>query len=269
MRLLRIIVISVLVAVSLLFAYTKVSESIKGDSVAPTISCDTDVLEISVLDDENALLRGITARDAQDGDLTGEVRVAGVSKFIGDATVNVTYLVFDSDDNIGRLTRAVRYMDYTAPRVEISQPLVYKATESMILLDKISVLDCIDGDITNSIRVSDPTSTSRDEIYTFELLVTNSMGDTVEMELPLVWYNNNQSRPVVVLKSGLVYVQQGASFTPRDYLVRVEVGEETANKSDVKISGGVNTDAPGTYTVQYTYTHDGVEGIAILTVVVE
>lgn len=269
MRLLKIIVISLLVAVSLLSAYTKVSESIKGDSVAPAISCDTDVLEISVLDDESALLRGITARDAQDGDLTDKIMVAGISKFTGDATVSVTYMVFDSDDNIGSLTRTIHYTDYTSPRIEILQPLVYQATETKVLLDRISVMDCIDGDITSSVRLTSQESTSHEEIYIVGVSVTNSMGDTTEIELPIVWYTDNQERPVVVLKSNLIYLQQGSSFSPRDYLVRAENAEGAVNKSEVKITGGVNTDMTGTYMVQYSYTYEGLEGIAVLTVVVE
>lgn len=269
MRLLKIIVIVLLLVVSALFAYTEVTESMKGENIAPVISCDEDVLEISVLDDRSVLLRGVTAADAQDGDLTGEILVAGISKFTGDATANVTYLVFDSDDNIGSLTRTVHYTDYTVPRIEITQPLVYKASEPVKLLDRISVKDCIDGDITNSIRVSSPESTSHEEIYTIGLFVTNSMGDTIEITLPIVWYINNLDRPVVTLKSSLVYVQQGSSFKPRDYIARVENAEGAVNKSEVEISGGVDTATAGTYMVQYSYTYEGLEGIAVLTVVVE
>lgn len=269
MRLLKIVVIVLLLVVSILFTYTKVSESFSGDRIAPVISCDEDVLEISVLDDTSALLRGVTATDAQDGDLTGEILVAGISKFTGDATANVTYLVFDSDDNIGSLTRTIRYTDYTAPRIEVTQPLVYRASEPIGLLDRISVQDCIDGDITESVRVSSPEGTIHEEIYTIELFVTNSMGDTTEVRLPIVWYINNLERPVVVLKSSLVYLQQGSSFNPRDYLVRVEIAEETVNKSEVEISGSVDTAISGTYMVRYSYTYDGLEGVAVLTVVVE
>jgi len=269
MRLLKIIVTILLLVVTVLFAYTKVSESFSGASIAPIISCDEEVLEISVLDDSSALLRGVTASDAQDGDLTDEIMVAGISKFTGDATVSVTYMVFDSDDNIGKLTRTIHYTDYTSPRIEILQPLVYQATETMVLLDRIAVTDCIDGDITNSIRLTSQESTSYGDIYTVGVSVTNSMGDTTEIELPIVWYTDNQERPVVVLKSNLIYLQQGSSFSPRDYLVRAENAEGAANKSEVKITGGVNTDMTGTYMVQYSYTYEGLEGIAVLTVVVE
>lgn len=269
MRLLKILLIILLVLVALAFGVTEVSSRVSGTDDAPVISCDSDTLEISVNADRQVLLEGVTASDAQDGDLTPAIRISGISKFIDEATTNITYLVFDSDHNVGSLTRTIHYTDYVPPRLSITEPLVYSSSESITLLDRLLVEDCIDGDITDSLRVSTPVSASESAIYSVDVRVTNSMDDTLQLTLPLVRYPDNAQRPEVSLTDYLIYLEQGSSFSSRDYVAYVRTPDSIISKTEVRVSGGVDTSVPGIYTVRYSYVHNGLEGIAILTVVVE
>lgn len=274
MRLIKVLLIFTLVVVTALYGLTAFTQSISGKNDAPTISCSGDTLELSVKDDASALLAGVTAEDKQDGDLTSEILVSGVSKFLDIGTSTVTYLAFDSDHNVGSLTRTIRYTDYESPRFTITEPLIYKSNEEIQLLDRISIVDCIDGDITANVRVSSMESTTTDEVYTSMVQVTNSMGDSAEVTLPIVWQNNNADRPQVVLTDYLVYLSQDSSFNASSYLSYVNTTEGRGNRSDVRIEGTVDTATPGTYHVYYTYSYDVTEtyslnGIAVLTVVVE
>lgn len=271
MRSLRIVLIVILVAVTALFGITTISQSQSNKNEAPIIECGSDVLELSVRDDESVLLTGVTAKDAQDGDLTAGILVSGISKFtdISTATANVAYMVFDSDGNMGSLTRTIRYTDYTAPRFSLTEPLNYRSSESIALLDRLHVTDCIDGDITDSIRVSSLSSTTTEEVYSIQVQVTNSMGDSKDLELELFWQNDNVERPIVKLNNYLVYLSQGSSFNPSDYVSYVETASGVASKTLVNIKGTVNTSEPGTYFVHYSYSDGTVTGMSILTVVVE
>ena len=271
MRSLRIALILILVAVTVLFGITMISNARNTTGEAPVIECSTDVLELSVNDGESALLTGITASDAQDGDLTADILVSGLSKFTDPetATANVTYTVFDSDGNMGSLTRTIRYTDYTSPRFVLTEPLNYKSNDTIVLLDRLQAQDCIDGDITDSIRVSSLNSTSTDEIYSIDVQVTNSMGDSNELQLELVWQMDNEDRPIVKLNTYLLYLEQGSSFNPINYVSYAETSSGIASKTLVNIDSNVDTNEPGTYFVHYSYTEGTATGMSILTVVVE
>ena len=269
MRTIKMILIVVLVLVTAAFCLTNFSQSLTGANVGPTISCGSDVLDISVSDPESALLTGITAQDRQDGDLTARIQIQGVSKMLSGNTAKVTYLVFDSDGNMASLTRRVRYTDYEAPRFEVKQQLRYASNESIELLDRLQVTDAIDGDITNNIRVSSLSGTSDPEIYTVSLQVTNSMGDTSRVTLPVILESGTAVRPEVKLGAYLVYLQAGSSFSAQNYLLGVETTEGSGNTADVDISGQVDTSTPGTYMVYYRYYHNTTVGTSVLTVVVE
>lgn len=267
MKLLRILLVIALVAVTCLYGFSTVSLQLQGAHIGPTLTCSSDTLDISVNDfNEATLLQGITAQDQQDGDLTGHILVSGISKMVND-TVRVTYVVFDSDRNMASLVRTVHFTDYVSPKFQILEPLIYSANESIALLDRLLVEDVIDGDITGSTRISYPAATDIASIYTIDLQVTNSMGDTVRQTLPIITTDRAQNGQIV-LDTYLLYLDQGARFNAREHLVRLETGRETQEISGVKLSGTVDTSVPGTYHVHYSYHQDGYELLTILTVVV-
>ena len=171
-----LIILLVLLAAGLIATSIYLGSSDRKDP--PTISCPSEILEVSAGDDETALLSGITASDPQDGDLTDQVIIGGISKLISKDTAKVTLLVFDSDDNMGSCIRYIRYTDYQRPQFAINQPLVYASTEEVTLLNRLSATDVVDGDITKRIRVSTLASTNNSEVYDITIQVTNSVGDT-------------------------------------------------------------------------------------------
>lgn len=269
MRILKLSLIALLVLVTTTFCLTNISQSLSGKDSGPSITCDSEILEISVGDSEDALLAGVTARDKQDGDLTARIQIQGISKLISGDTAKVTYLVFDSDGNMASATRRIRYTDYSAPRFSVTDPLIYASNEAIHLLDRLRVTDVIDGDITGSVRVSSLSATSDPEIYTVSLQVTNSMGDTARVTLPVILESVSSARPDVYLKSYLVYMDVGGSFSAADYLQSVETIDGAGTLSNVQITGLVDTTTAGTYMVYYRYTHNASVGTAVLTVVVE
>lgn len=269
MKTIKLILIVMLVIVSGLYGYTILSRTLQGSDVPPVLESDREFLEISVQDDPAVLLTGVTASDEQDGDLTEDIQVAGISKLINDNTAKVTYMVFDSDHNMTTLVRPVRYLDYTSPRFQITEPLIYYRSESIALLDRLSATDVIDGDITDSIRASSMNPTSDPEIYLVVCQVTNSMGDTIFQELPVIRLDGIALRPEVQLREYLVYLEVGSDFDARAFLTGVNTPDGPGDISDVVLSGSVDTSTPGTYMVRYTYNLQTISGSSILTVVVE
>lgn len=269
MKAFKIILALILAGVAGLYCFDRVSTASSGRDVGPVISCPAEVLEVSVADGEAALLAGVTASDEQDGDLTYKVRILGISKFIEDYTAKITYAVFDSDNNMSTCSRPLRYTDYRSPVFTITKPLIYAKGASILLLDRLTVTDVIDGDITNSIRVTPIKATSDPEIYTVDIQVTNSMGDTVRITLPVLQQESSLNRAEVTLSSTLVYLTAGSSFNPDNYLRSVTTPKGWADPADVEITGTVDTSVPGVYMVYYEYRSENYSGTSVLTVIVE
>ena len=178
----------------------------------PEITSTVELLEISVQDPPEAIYRELRAQDATDGDLTAQIMVASVSHFLEPGTVRVKYVVFDSHNNSVTLSRPVRYTDYTAPVFSLEKSPVYTVGSSFDLIDHIRVEDCIDGDISDHVRViSNMVNNYSVGNYPVVLEVSNSCGDTAQITL-WVTYESKESTAVVKLHRYIVYVQQGQTF---------------------------------------------------------
>lgn len=270
MRILKLVLIALLVVVSVLFGLTTANRYMSGPNIPPTIQCGSDTLEVSVSDDESVLLAGVTASDKQDGDLTGKVRIQGVSKLITNDTAKVSYIVFDSHGNAATASRMIRYTDYERPHFSISYPLVYSESQDIALLDRLSASDVVDGDLTSAIRVSSLSASDDPEVQIATVQVTNSMGDTAQLPLPLVIYSGTLVRPVIKLTDYIVYLEQGDSFDPASYLSSIRNPNASAGDiRNVQISGSADTAIPGTYYIYFRCSYNTAVGLTVMTVVVE
>ena len=269
MRALKQTILVLLVVLAVAYFATQIYLGSSTRKEPPRISCPEGVLEVSAMDDETVLLAGVTAEDAQDGDLTDQVIIGGVSKLISKDTAKVTLLVFDSDHNMGKVVRYIRYTDYHRPQFAITKPLAFSSTKEVSLLERLKAMDVVDGDISSRIRVSTLADTDNSAIKDITIQVTNSMGDTAWLQLPVLVQQTNPLRPVIELKSYLVYLETDSAFEPTQYLSSLTIAQEAKDVSLVNIDSNVDTSKNGTYRVMYTYSANGSTGSAILTVVVQ
>lgn len=269
MRITRILLVLLFLAVSALYTVQNTTDHLSSEDVPPVLSCDSEILDVSVRDDERALLTGITAADPQDGDLTDRILVSGVSRLIDGSIAKVTYVVFDSDKNMATLTRQIRYTDYELPRFSLVEPLVYAVGQEVTLLDRLHAEDVVDGNITGAIRIAYTDTTTDAGVHSLNVQVTNSMGDTAWLTLPVILVPSLEDRVEVTLDTYLIYLDQGDSFRARDHLEGVFYHGDPVSLNNVAITGEVDTNTPGTYNVHYTGTYGSRTGTVILTVVVE
>ena len=270
MKIIKLILALLFCVVTVLYAGTALYRAVFHKNDPPVISCSSHTLEVKVTDGADVLLSGISASDPQDGDLTAQVRIAGTSKLIDQNTAKVTYLVFDSDNNMGSYTRFIRYTDYARPRFEVTSPLLFDANQEIAPAKFIRAVDTIDGDISSSVRIATLNLTTAAGVYTITATVTNRMGDTAQIALPVILVDGLSSRVQVQLKQYLLYLDHGAAFDPASYLKGVtDPGDKAPSLADVQITSEVDTTAPGTYRVTYTYGSGNQAGTAILTVVVQ
>ena len=131
MKKLTSVILAVAMALSILGVMAVcIFQKIADGGASPEIVFSDDVLAVSTGADDAALLAGVTATDAEDGDVTDSLVIQGRSGLSADGTVQVTYAAFDSDRHVTKATRTVRYTDYHSPRFTLSQPLICRTNGS-------------------------------------------------------------------------------------------------------------------------------------------
>ena len=265
MRKFRYLVLAFFAVVFVVFSFTRVKEYILSDYTAPVIHADSDSLQVSVMSSEEDLLAGMTAVDNLDGDVTNTLVVVSKSKFFSKGTLRVNYAAFDKNNNVGIAARNLTYTDYHSPRFSMSQPLRFlSGNTNNNYLKNITASDCLDGNITQQIKItfgsteSTSNTSTRQKLY---IQVTNSAGDTSSLELWATFedYNTyNTSAPA--LTDYIVYTQPGVRPNYSSYLKGIWAAGSTRSFSeagfdaneDVRISdSGVNYNTPGVYTATF------------------
>lgn len=254
-RLLRGVSIAAFAAAVLLFAAAQVNEQMNRDDTLPTITADSDTLEIPCEYTTEQLLAGVTASDARDGDLTGQVLVGNFTRFIDPGVCDLNYVVFDSSEHMASMTRRVRFTDYHSPHFALAEPLVFaeSTTNNTEVRALFSASDVLDGDLTDWITyVETNAAYNNPGDYTITMEVSNSFGDTVSYAFPIHIYERNTQDFDITLTTPLVYVDQGGSFDPLAYVE--SIADYSGNKYDpslLNVTSTVDTGTPGIYEVHY------------------
>lgn len=240
----------------------------------PVIQMDSNLIEVSVSDGEDALKRGVTATDAAGGDVTDTLEVESVGPFNESGRRVVTYVAFDSGNKLARAQREVSYSDYTPPRFHFERPLVFPA-DSSNLLSGVTVEDSLDGVRFDNIWIQYDgiIDVSMPGEYPVVLETANSAGDAVSLPVTIEIYDETvrAGLPIIKLKEYVVYLEEGAQWNPRQYLDSVTIGRseyavittgnETApapaagnviDAGRINVTGSVDTKVPGNYEVVYT-----------------
>lgn len=225
MKKFRNIWLGAVVLMILLFMGYRFYEIRKTDSSGPVISGGKDKIEVSIYDEEEVLLQGITATDKKDGDVTDSLIVEKISNFYDDGTRTVTYAAFDSDNHISKVEREIFYTDYTSPRFELTGSLRFRAGETVNIEKIVSAQDCLDGDLSNKVKIRmDTTINNRvTGFYRVEYVVTNSAGDTVTLPIDIEIYEPYNNEVELNLERYLVYYT-GEEIDYNAYLKSIRKG---------------------------------------------
>jgi hypothetical protein len=257
-------------AVVILMAFQMWKLSVTDNNI-PKFYVDEDILEISVEDGVEAYLQGITAQDDRDGDVTDTIVVEKYGQIGDNDEFIVTYAAFDKSGNVAKYRRTVRFKDYVSPHFSLHAPLMFLYGRDVSVEKYVHVIDVIDGDISHKIKPTliSQVPLSSEGIHQMMFRITNSMGDTARITLPVILLESTSYRPQIHLTKQLVYLKQYEAFSPASYISGITYPGGRGEATDVQITSNVDTQTPGTYMVYYRYPHNGAMGLSILTVVVE
>lgn len=263
--------LALFIVVLIAFIVFTAMETVSLDTTIPEIKIDSDIIEISVNDKEDVLLKGVAAYDEKDGDITDKVLIESISKFTDPGVCTVTYAVVDSDKHVTKQSRTVKYTDYTAPEFYMKRALVYAVDEAMDIRAAVGARDCIDGDISDKVTIiaTDYVQNTAG-VFTVSLQVSNSMGHTIYLDVTVHVEGNETMAPEIQLKKSLIYIKKGEQPVFEDYISDVTVNGVLMKDYQLLISTNFDSETEGTYNVHYYIsTDEGYEGHSILTVVVE
>ncbi|MBQ3045687.1 MAG: hypothetical protein IJD49_07050 [Clostridia bacterium] len=271
MRILRLATVALFAVTLLIFSVFFVSEKIGTDRSHPVIEAAEGVLEVDVDVTDEELLEGVTAFDKKDGDITSDIVVESVSRFIEGTECIVTYAVSDSDNHVAKCTRNIRYKNYTPPKFAMSAPLVYSLGDTVNILGSVGARDVIDGNISDKVVISATDYNDNAEgVYSLSLQVMNSKGDASYLDLPIYVENISLLAPKIELSEYLIYLKKGQKADFNSYVSRISFQNGAVEDAALRISTDCNFDVPGTYSVHYYATRaEGHQGHTVLTVIVE
>lgn len=239
-----------------------VHKDLVNGGLAPEIHFDQEEIEVETGADETVLLQGVTASDSEDGDVTDSIMVEHISKLIEDSVVEVTYVAYDSQNHVTRAARRVRYTNYAPPKFSLTAPMLFMSKNVGDMLSVVKASDTVDGDISAKIHASfdDTTSVlSSVGVHDVEISVTNSLGDTSRLTVPVRVVEDVTHSESFPLKAYLVYLNVGDPFNPAEYPTAgiPKSDGDSENESTVQIDSNVDMSRAGVYAVDYTFMRNG------------
>ncbi len=269
MKILRIVVTGLMAFSLCLFAGFFIYEQLQ-DKTVPVITVENEIMDVSLKADDKELLKGVTAYDKKDGDITSRVIVESISKFTEEGVSVVTYAVCDNDNHVTSAKRKIRFKDYTEPYFVVKEALVFAVGEKADIVSKIGAMDCIDGDISDRvILTATDFETNKVGVFTVSVKATNSMGDTIYMDLPVYVEERSVAAPSLKLKKYLVKTKVGEKLDLSQF-VSAATDENGKPLQNIIIDTNFDPTKPGKYQAHY-YTSDANnrEGHSLLTIIVE
>lgn len=212
---------------------------------APTISAPS---TISVHKGQGSinLMSGVSASDAQDGNLTSAVTYSTTLDKNTPGTYSITYSVTDSAGHTASVTSTITVIN-DKPSIAFLDGNRLEVGGSFDPLKSVMAADFQDGNLTSKVTVDGRVDTSVPGDYHLTYSVTDSDGQTVTKDRTITVYAD---APTVINDDQQTSVAVGGSFNPLDGVN----AESKYGPADLKVDGSVDTSKPGANTLTYTAT---------------
>lgn len=254
MKAIRAVVIIVFLAAVGIYGAAAYQENANKDPNRPRITSEEERITVPCDYTQEDIMGGLSAWDEEDGDLTGEILLGGLSRFTAPGVCRATYVVFDSANQAATLTREVEFSDYHSPQFTLAAPLVFREGESGNAISHVGATDVLDGDISDQVKMTEnDISYLRVGDYTMKVEVSNSFGDFSDAVFPVHVVEKESQQLSLELASNLIYVEKDSAFSTDGHVtaVRLEDGTEVSD-AEITAESGVDTAVPGCYEVMYT-----------------
>lgn len=197
------------------------------------------------------LLEGVRAVDADGGDVTDQV-TAVVSAGDSITEKQIRYSVFSGDGEETVRYRRLILENYSGPSIETADTLSLEAEElsdpavHLSESGQMTVQDGFGKDAADQVTwIREKTAPGT---YDITFTYVNQFSDTAERTVPVSVNGETEDLTITLLTEEAV-IPQGSEFDPEDYL---EISDPTGSASSVQVTGEVDTEREGRYSVYYT-----------------
>ena len=230
----RAAVLILFLASTLAFGGCLVRQQTGKDGKGPEITMDNSEISASIHAEESELLAGVTAYDKKDGDVASSLAVEHISNFVEKGRRKISIVAFDSDNHVTHAERELVYNDYTSPVFSLDRPLRFSLNADD-LTEGLSAEDCLDGTITDRIRISyEDEISSTPGLYHVTYSVANRAGDVTSLPVTVELYDpaEENGRPQITLSDYLIHLDLQQPFDPQAYLESVSVDQMLYEKRE-------------------------------------
>lgn len=196
------------------------------------------------------LMNGVTALSADGSDVSDQVN-AVVMEGKTLSQKKIQYSVFSDTGKETIAYRPLILKNYTGPSIETEEKLVLEAKDfnnlNHILSQdgRLKVQDGFGKDVTSDVSwVREKVS---DGLYEIEFSYVNEFQDSTEKRVSAVVSGNPQDLSVTTKDE--VRLRTGDKFDPSAY---IEISDPSGSGSAVQVTGEVDTQKPGRYSINYT-----------------
>lgn len=192
-------------------------------------------------------MEGVTATDAENGNLTNKVTYDQTVNTSKAGEYSVTYRVTDNSNLTTSKTIKVTVKGDSIPVITASDKEVSQYT-SFDIMDGVTATDDIDGDLTSSITTEGSVNT--DEVGEYEITynVVNSKGKSISKTITVTVIENE--KPAINVSDKTVSLNK--EFNPLKGVTATDKEDGDLTSSITVTSNNVNTSLEGEYSVNYS-----------------
>ncbi|MFF2590610.1 immunoglobulin-like domain-containing protein [Peribacillus butanolivorans] len=231
------------------------------DKVKPTLTGtglkDTS-FAIGIYDSFHPLF-GITAYDNADGNLTSEIKVEGTVNVDKAGQYTLIYSVTDKSGNKTTAERKVTVIDNIPPKISGVDNIYVQYFDPFEPMEGVTSSDNNDGDLTSKVVVKaigeklNTSDLSLSGTFTYEYSVSDEAGNTTtaKRQVTLTY------RDAEFFGTGDIKINLGETFDPLEGVTATDMGNGEDATSLIEVSGDVDVNSLGTYTLTYRILDKG------------
>jgi len=193
-------------------------------------------------------LTNVKATDNVDGDLTKSIKVTGSVNTQKPGKYTLTYTVIDKAGNKVEVKRTITVVDKTKPVLQNASSTTIAVGSKFNARANVKAVDNVDGDLTKSIKVTGSVNTQKPGKYTLTYTVTDKAGNKTEVKRTITVAD--QTKPVLQNVSSTT-IAAGSKFNELTNVKATDNVDGDLTKF-IKVTGNVNTQKLGKYTLTYT-----------------
>jgi len=241
----------------------------KKDTVPPVLTLTGGSL-VQVKEGSAYVEPGYKAIDDVDGDITHKVTVTGTANVNVPGSYTLTYRVSDAAGNAATATRTIEVVqvDRTPPVITLlgSQYMQIKQGERYVE-PGYTAFDAVDGVLTSKVTVTGTVNSNQPGAYTLTYRASDAAGNAAAATRTVeVIYVDRTPPELSLIGSQSMQIMQGEDYIEMGCVAIDNIDGDISDQ--VEITGDVNANEPGRYTVTYTVS-DAAGNVATATRTVE